>query len=453
MKKYFIPIIILATALLVVYIVLADSAFIKVSMLLLYALFLAFFVSPEISIIAFISVRPLLDTFNTYTVVSYQNFSLNLNAILGLAIFLFGIVLIIYRKMSLKIPGITILPFFLFFGVISVFVSEHPIISLEEILKILGIFILYIIAYNWAKNAQLTKNIKYAILVSSSVPILVSFWQLFTQSGLNYGLLNNRVFGTFVHPNILGFFLVIIIALLLSEYLISKNKKILYLFIPVLIPFIFTYTRGAWLGLAVLLCVLGAMIYRKQLIIALAVIILLFLSLQAAQFIAVNQFDYDLKDIPLYARLMTRGEEDDSIAWRLKVWNEMSPLIWQAPLTGHGLGMYPYLRSNQTIDIYEATEAHNDYLRLAIEVGLLGTAAYVLLWMTILRKNLRTFFATKSRKEKIRPAIACGLIISFLIMSFADNILEATAVMWVFWTVLGLFSFSLSKKPLPKDAE
>jgi len=453
MKKFFIPIIILVTSFFVVYILLVDSAFIKISMLLLYALFIAFFISPEISIIAFISIRPLLDTFNAYTVVSYQNFALNLNAILGLAIFLCGLGLIIYRKMSIKIPGLIMLPFFLFFCIVSVFYSQHPIISLEEILKILGIFILYIIAYNWVKNSQFEKNIKYAILASSSIPILVSFWQLITQSGLNYGLLTNRVYGTFVHPNSLGFFLVIIIALLLAEYLLTKNKKILYLFIPVGIPFIFTYTRGAWIGLAVVLFVLGIMLYRKQLLIALAIISLLFISLQVAQFIAVNQFDYDLRKIPLYARLMIRNEEDDSIDWRIKVWKEMSPLIWQAPFTGHGLGMYPYLRSNQIINIYEATEAHNDYLRLAIEIGLLGTAAYVLLWLSILRKNLRTFFTVKSKKEKIQPAMACGLIAAFLIMSIADNILEATAVMWVFWTVLGLFSFSLSKKPLPKDAE
>ena len=89
------------------------------------------------------------------------------------------------------------------------------------------------------------------LIFSSLIPMLVAIWQTATGGGFFDGE-RLRANGTFVHPNMLAFYLVLIITLSLFIFLTLRREAIekyfyLFLALPLVTALIFTYTRGAWI--------------------------------------------------------------------------------------------------------------------------------------------------------------------------------------------------------------
>src|SRR5690606_31656759 len=123
-------------------------------------------------------------------------------------------------------------------------------------------------------------------------------------------------------------------------------------------------------------------------------------------------------------------------------------LIWERPILGNGLGSFTLVRARITSNPYEAWEAHNDYLRLAIETGLLGILSYVILILSILIKIISLLIYNKKNQPDMYLWIIglFGLAIGFFAMSISDNILRNTAMQWAFWAYMaGVFAIGKKK--------
>ncbi|MGD0090225.1 MAG: O-antigen ligase family protein, partial [Planctomycetota bacterium] len=77
-----------------------------------------------------------------------------------------------------------------------------------------------------------------------------------------------------------------------------------------------------------------------------------------------------------------------SLAVRFEYWKAALKMICAHPLSGVGLGgfaeYYPFFKTPLGA---ETTEAHNDYLHLWAELGVLGPLLYLGLWALLLRRN------------------------------------------------------------------
>ena len=77
---------------------------------------------------------------------------------------------------------------------------------------------------------------------------------------------------------------------------------------------------------------------------------------------------------------------------RLAMWRDTSRIIRDFPVTGSGLGtfsqIYPKYR---TLGLYYGflRYAHSDYLQLIAEIGLMGWAAIILLWVFFIVSYIR----------------------------------------------------------------
>jgi len=70
-----------------------------------------------------------------------------------------------------------------------------------------------------------------------------------------------------------------------------------------------------------------------------------------------------------------------SIVWRFKLWKDILPLsLWQ-PWFGYGLGTFEKLTEFYRGFSLGSLEAHNDYLKIFIENGIIGLTAYF--WVII----------------------------------------------------------------------
>jgi O-antigen ligase len=117
---------------------------------------------------------------------------------------------------------------------------------------------------------------------------------------------------------------------------------------------------------------------------------------------------------------------------RLAIWSDTIRLFRERPTTGHGLGTYDVVaytfaeNAADNVDVFRGAgwHAHNVYLHLLAETGILGLAAWCYLWLTIL---LQLFGAWRGAGPHDRAMFAGPLwaICAFLALSLTEVMIGA----------------------------
>lgn len=393
-------------------------------------------------------IRPSLDIFGGYVFVISPNLpSINIAGIVALISIIVSIILI-YRsqKRILTIP-LSALFIFIFFiyGVFTV-LSLHPIASINELIRVSAFLLMYFTGYILIHTKHDLTQIIWSIIISSIIPTIVGYIQLFNGAGLytNPGF-ENRIAGTFGHPNVLGYFLLIIIALIVYIYFENPSRKPLYKTLLITYGFLLgvlllsTYTRGAWIGISLLLLGVSLIRYTKKTLIVTAIAIPI-TAISALSYIWVQtNIIYDLtplEDIPVISRVvgLFNGDPSDSIIWRQIMWSDMYNKALTRPIIGFGAGTIEIIVEEVRGLSLGALEAHNDYIKILVEMGVIGLFSYIAFILGLLYSLL---IRIQSRKDTLL-LIMTFLVLAIYLSSIWDNLLRQTAVMWIFFGLLGV---------------
>lgn len=457
MLKYLtIPYALLAVGAIAYFSIVQPENYVVVGISALIVLLPIFFVSTEYGLLTLIIIRPVIDTFSGYTIITIQNIGLNLNAILGVMVCVWGLYVILKESIHWKdITGRWWLLGLLVWSAICFVTTIGFTSSLAEWLRLASIIVMFVVAQHIAKHDQhFIVWVINAVAISAAVPILVGFYQLVTYGGLSWGDLSNRIYGTFGHPNVLAFYMVLLLSVIMVRHFSTPHphRSLLYPWVLLIgiIALLFTYTRGAWIGFGIILLILGLFKYRKPLIIVSAVVCLVLVSGQVINTVLINNLNFNLNDVPIVNRFTTRNDNADSINWRLEVFQKMAPKVLDRPAFGVGLGNFVTLRQQGDIGLFDDPEAHDDYLRLAIEIGVPGLLLYVGFLLTLLFAAWKHYWqAPKDAWQKTYAIGFVGLIIAYLVMSAGDNLLQGTPVMWTFMVIVGsLLGMETTPPPL-----
>lgn len=400
------------------------------------------FISPLSGFFLLILIRPLFDIFTDYPILQFGNFSLNFSSLLAVLAIIFALYISHKNHQHLKkIPAPLFIAAFIFFALVSTILSADFSLSVAEWPRILSIFSFYALGYTLITSTEnLNKLLKVGIL-SAFIPGIVAFIQLFTHTGITIVTeeISNRIFGTFAHPNLFAYYLLIPLTLLL--YLIANNSKSkLAAGLPIisgiffLILLILTYTRGAWLAFLIIILIIGIFKYRRLLIIFFLISLVLYFSLS-----------------PIKSRIdnLITNDPGSSVQWRLSLWRDSLGYISNSLFLGHGTGTASEVILEKRGASFGSADPHNDYLKISLENGLLGLGAYLLI-ITALTYNLfKIYRSAPNQNLKNLALVFLGLTVALYIMSFADNIIRNTALQWTFWSLLGAFfsvNLSLQKK-------
>jgi O-antigen ligase len=196
----------------------------------------------------------------------------------------------------------------------------------------------------------------------------------------------------------------------------------------------FTYTRGAYVALAIFLFIVGLVRFRRFLLVACAVLLILFLAYAPIRNRAVS---------------IVAFRSDDSISWRISLWKEAWGYAQPKVFSGYGLGTAPLVISNNKPYYYGSVEPHNDYLRILLEQGIIGLMAYILLLAGLVFALFRRYLVQNRPKLKMFNFFALAFSVPLFLMSFGDNILNDTALQVAFWALVGAI---LSVQPRKKEA-
>ncbi len=263
--------------------------------------------------------------------------------------------------------------------------------------------------------------------LSSLVPTAWGVVELAMVPDILFG--GERLQSSFAHPNIFAFFIVSVIALILFLMrstlvrLTRMRRRMLYTHtILLLILLLFTKTRSAWIAMAVILIGYALFIDRRW---------FAFTIVPPAALLIPGITDR-VADLSI-GNVDAGFEQLNSLAWREVLWE--NTLQWMADnpsiLLGHGLDLY---QSYLPLFFPRGTGVppHNTLLQIYFEMGLIGLAAYLAIFVVLFAQLYRG--CTHDRAGAIVLAILC---IGYLTVSFADNLLDYLNFEWFFWFVLG----------------
>lgn len=267
------------------------------------------------------------------------------------------------------------------------------------------------------------------IIVVGFMTAFYAFYQYFSGEPMGSGWVDPssnisvRVFSFFENPNLYAEYLIMIIPLTFARFLsVNQKEKVFYAFIGItqLVALLLTFSRGGWLGLVFAVGVFVLFLKRDLIIklIPVGMIGLLFLP---------NSIMMRIKSIGSLS--------DSSNFYRLQIWENSINIIKDFFITGVGLGFESFRSiSSLYIKDFSPYHAHNTYLELMIEIGVLG----LILFIWLLGKLFKDIRYQKMSQDKIFTVALFSGIAGLFIHGVAEHILYNPKIIFQFWLIIGL---------------
>jgi putative inorganic carbon (HCO3(-)) transporter len=128
---------------------------------------------------------------------------------------------------------------------------------------------------------------------------------------------------------------------------------------------------------------------------------------------------------------------DESMVERYQIWRQALGVAEQRPILGIGLRTYGYPAMKEKYHLTEATHAHNLFINVAAEVGLVGLASLIL-WLWIYAKSLHRMYPDmKSAEARALWLGGLGCFVALMVGGIVHPMIGAESSVTLM-TVLGL---------------
>ena len=343
-------------------------------------------------------------------------------------------------RTSLYIPILS----FAFFVVLSCIYSVNLNVSLKQAYIIIPNILLCFLAINIIKKKKQVFVIIACLVLAATVVSLYGIYQYFwglnetrnwvLQQDIQFhpGVLSrlgmNEIFSTFVYPNALAGYLLLILPLCISLFFISKSFHKLLLSVvaaSVILCLYLTYSKGGWgifllLGLVLILILMYKKFGNKKKFYVVSILAIVGLIIFSAMFLKITNKTHMIRD--------TSG----SFKVRLNYWKACPGMVRDFPF-GSGIGtfgsIYPKYKVPQA---REVQLAHNNFLQLWTEIGTLGILSFLLVWVMVFRGWKRTF---RTAYVTIGMYMGCG---AFLIHNLVDFDFYVPGISMNIWLFIGM---------------
>ena len=356
---------------------------------------------------------------------------ISFGALLNLAVIVFFFGGLLQSKGSISASVLKLWAGFIAVGLISIVISPIPLTSFRSFVSVITYFAIFSLAYTFVRSREDFESIIKLIIYSSSIPFAVSIVQfVFPETSTTRD--GFRLHGTFSHPNIYAFYLVLIAAV--SFYSIKSNavffsKRFIRLctaLIPLsVVCLIATQTRSAWIAFFAIFFIYGLLYERKYVILMCCIGVLALFLPFVQERIADLASDSQITE--------TGGEKLNSYAWRKVVWLSSWDFIQNKMWFGHGYDTFShYFLDFFVLQESKGFDAHNAYVQVTFDMGFLGAFAFLVLLIGILTKYLRYFSLDPKGNS-----VFIGVIAAFLLVCYSDNMFFYLSYCWYLWLFLG----------------
>lgn len=336
---------------------------------------------------------------------------------------------------------------------ISVLFSQYPVLSLTafigKFIKCVFLYFSFIEAFTDEKRIRIFLSV---LFLSAFITVLSGIYQHYMGRDFIKGILigtenfvsTHRISSTFYSANGFGAYLLPVIALavqLLYTAVTSKKNWILagvsaLFLILLLVSLCWTYSRSSWIGYFSILFAM-ALLDRRKIILSTAIFlicILIFLpSLDKVRHmhLIVDQ-DAALQKSESIGSLLEQGGSG-----RRAYWEKAISVIRTSPVWGTGLNTYARIIMKNP-DTKQWWYAHNCYLQLTAETGLIGLLCFLWMLFVLLRNGFYYCHQIKDLWPLTFMQGAVSGLLGFLVQSFFDNTFYTVQLGVLMWMMFGL---------------
>lgn len=347
------------------------------------------------------------------------------------------------------------LPVIIFFTVMLVVLivnSPDFSISLEGFRAIVQYVLWYFVTLQLVRNEEGAKGITVFFALIVGVMAIHGVYQYIIGVEMPAGWVDQneagvrtRVYSILTSPNIFGSLLTLAcpmtVSLCLGEK--EKGKKILFGFLALMMiaSLVFTSSRGAWIGFGVAFLVYVLLKDKRLLLPGIGAMVLVILLVPSVG----NRITYMLS--PEYIESSLRGG-------RLIRWLTGLRILEFEPVFGLGLGhfggavaMNHSLSTVVDVEVVDTFYMDNYYLKTAVESGIVGFVAFVMLMYQVVINGLRVVKLTRGDSFH---QLSCGILAGLCgvaVHNWVENVFEVPLMTTLFWVFVGvLMAVWYSKK-------
>lgn len=328
--------------------------------------------------------------------------------------------------------------------------APDKVAAIRTLLGHFATFAVLLIAFLLADSRAAFVSLAKALAASAIPVFMIVGWSVIS-GATSYQLegmetVSNRYSAPFTHPNILAFycltFVVLFFYLLKSKAFVPGNAGKVALWVGLVglfVVLLLTKTRSSWLICVLIFFSFGLLFERRYLI---------YLLLAGISAFAVPEVRDRLADlgqgneVVQYAKL-------NSFAWRKLIWQE--GLEWMEParyLLGYGVNSFKE-HSPLFFRLSGGAKfgAHNIWVQLFFETGVLGLAAFSWSLFSIGRLAIG-----RRSQDPIASFALVALLSGFALAGISDNMMDYLVSNQYLWFVVGLL-LSLSAQAAPRSKD
>ncbi|SHM58504.1 O-antigen ligase [Caldanaerovirga acetigignens] len=344
------------------------------------------------------------------------------------------------KKGEFGVPN-GIVPAALFFT--SAILAAVFSVARSESLKLLPIyaayFITFLVFYHYCRREKVMKT---ALLFQTISTVGISLYGIYQYFFVRkptaiawvdtklFPEITIRVYATLENPNVLAEYLVfaipVVLAFIWTSDKVGRKLKFCGMLGIILTCLVMTLSRGGWLGLAVAVLVFALAVDRR-----LFAVLMLIAALSPVFLPTV-----------IINRIASIGSlEDSSNAYRVTIWVATLRMLKDYWLTGLGLGLRAFSRVYRDYMIAgtPALHAHNFYLQLGLEMGILGLVSFIWFVWAELKEVTRIMRVGNIKKAVFAVAIA-GAISGHLFHGLFDHVWFSPRIGMTFWEMAGILA-------------
>lgn len=349
--------------------------------------------------------------------------------------------------------------------IVSTIKTVHRQASLEQFYQFMSYPLLYYLFINILRER---KEITAVISTILAVAILVSLYGIYQNyialeetrewvriyhsgqfsSQFMSRLGTHKVFSTFVYPPALAGYLSLVFPLAFCFLIYAQSKWMRILSGLTLVSgglcLYFTYSKGGWVAAFLSMIFLFAILlcrkmqskgcdYREK-IRRYGPLILIFLLILIIPFLFPAIREFLLEHEPFNHLEGFFG----SLTVRVDYWKAGLGMLRDYPVFGSGLGTFGTLYAKYKLPQgREVQLAHNNYLQVWTEMGILGIVSFLWLWIVFLKRGWRLI--NRLRGTEAAVAVGCYVgVVAFLIHSLVDFDLYVPGIAMNVWLFLAL---------------
>jgi putative inorganic carbon (HCO3(-)) transporter len=350
------------------------------------------------------------------------------------------------REIRVKWPPLA-LPLLLFLGValLSALGAESLPYSIKELLKWVEVLALYVMVAN-EFDERWTRALVLVLLGTGALAALQGIYQFLFRVGPEEFVLFGRfmrAYGTFEQPNpyagYLGLALPLAMGLVAAGVLRTEGrvKARWWMFAAtcgalMLAALVMTWSRGAWLGFAAAVAMMAVAVVARNgraavlgTVLAVVVVYALLAGGLARVPPAISQRFSDF--IPYLGVTDVEGREitdaNFAVLERVAHWQAALGMWTDHPWLGVGIGNYEPAYAEYSLPQWRIAlgHAHNYYLNIGAEAGVLGLTAYLLLWGAALVGAWQATRRTSGWRWGVALGVL-GVLVHLSVHNFFDNL-------------------------------